>query len=224
MLAAFTERLQKNFPGRFQEEKKEIFQGTLFFQPSSHPKHKSQVACVGHRYDSKDGRHVVQARTDGYTFNWLKPYEDWESLRREAYGAWQVYRDSLPPEIITRIAIRFINQIELPGPIIDFDDYFTAAPPIPKDLPQVYAGFLSRLAIPFDDGRVMASLTQSFQPHINPSVVPVIMDIEVTNTVMLESQSEGSDRITWEAMDSLRAIKNKVFFESITEKLAGLLE
>jgi hypothetical protein len=41
----------------------------------------------GYLFSSADGKRIVQARLDGFTFNRLKPYDTWEALRDEAKGA-----------------------------------------------------------------------------------------------------------------------------------------
>ena len=45
----------------------------------------------GYLLSSLDGRQIVQARLDGYTFNKLKPYDRWETFREEAKRIWQTY-------------------------------------------------------------------------------------------------------------------------------------
>jgi uncharacterized protein (TIGR04255 family) len=219
----FSQELHKHFQGQFPEEKE--LRGVelrLELGPPARPETKS--AHIGYRYDRKDGKRVIQIKVDDFTFSWLKPYHDWDDLRREAYTAWQIYRDLLKPEAITRVATRFINQIEIPGPTIDFDDYLTAAPPIPKGLPQAYSSFLTRIAVPDEQNHVMILITQSFQPGIDQGVVPVLLDIDVFREKLIENQDPSWDRLAWDSIDSLRTIKNKAFFDSITEKTAELLQ
>jgi len=223
LIKTFTIEMQKQFPGQFPEEK-ELRDVQMLFEVGPPPRQETKSSHVGYRYNSNDGKRVIQAKLDGFTFSWLKPYEDWEVLRRNAYAAWQVYRDLMKPEAITRIATRFINQIDIPGPHIDFDDYLTAAPAIPKALPQAYSSFLTRMAIPDQKNQVMIIITQAFQQGVDPKVIPIVIDIDVFMEKVFESQGGTWDTIAWETIDSLRAIKNRVFFESITETTAGLLE
>ena len=63
----------------------------------------------GYLFTSVDGRQVVQARLDGFTFSRLKPYDKWESLRDEARELWQHYVQIASPETVTRVALRYIN-------------------------------------------------------------------------------------------------------------------
>ena len=222
-LKTFTQEIQRQFPGRFPEEK-ELRGLQMMLEVGPTPRQETKSSHVGYRYDSKDGKRVIQTKVDDFTFSWLKPYDTWEAFRSDAYSAWQIYRDLLNPDAITRVATRFINQIEIPGPAFDFDHYLTAAPPIPKGLPQAYAGFFTRMAIPDEENHVMVLITQSYQPGIDPAVVPVLLDIDVFRENLFENQGPSWDTLAWQTIDSLRAIKNKAFFESITEKAAQLLE
>ena len=223
LIKALTTEIQKQFPGQFPEEK-ELRDLQMMFEVGPPQRQETKSSHVGYRYDSKDGKRVIQAKLDGFTFSWLKPYETWEVLREDAHAAWQVYRDLMKPEAITRIATRFINQIEIPEPLTDFDDYLTAAPVIPKALPQAYSSFLTRMAIPDQINQVMIIITQTFQQGVTPKVIPVVIDIDVFMEKLFENQAESWDTMAWDKIDSLRAIKNRVFFESITETTAELLE
>ncbi|MDF0665508.1 MAG: TIGR04255 family protein [Nitrospira sp.] len=223
LIKRFTLAIQEQLPGQFPEEK-ELRAVQMLFEVGPPSRQETISSHVGYRYDSKDGKRVIQAKLDSFTFSCLKPYDNWEALRKGAYAAWQVYRESMKPEAITRIATRFINQVELPGPLIDFDDYLTAAPVIPNALPQAYSSFLTRMAIPDEKNQVMIIITQSFQPGVKPTLVPVVIDIDVFMEKLFENRTDSWDRMAWDRIDTLRAIKNRVFFESITETTAGLLE
>jgi uncharacterized protein (TIGR04255 family) len=80
------------------------------------------------------------------------------------------------------------------------------------------------MAIPDEKNQVMIVITQAFQQGINPMVVPVVIDTDVFMEKVFENQTDSWDKMAWDTLDSLRAIKNRIFFESITETTAGLLE
>ena len=46
----------------------------------------------GFSFKSSDGHRIVQARQDGFTFNWVKPYDRWETFRNEAREHWEHFR------------------------------------------------------------------------------------------------------------------------------------
>ena len=81
---------------------------------------------IGKRLDSKDPPHVLQCRVNGFTFSRLSPYGRWEDLRFEAHRWWTSFRSAVHPGMVTRIAVRYINEIKLPLPIGDFSEFLTS--------------------------------------------------------------------------------------------------
>src|ERR1700722_10937730 len=47
---------------------------------------------MGYAFSSADGKQIVQARLDGFTFSRLKPYGTWSNLRDESRRLWDIYR------------------------------------------------------------------------------------------------------------------------------------
>ena len=156
----------------------------------------------------------MQARLDGFTFSRLHPYVKWEELRDEAYRLWQLYKDMTSPESITRVAVRYINNLNIPMPIKDFDDYLTAPPTVPEGLPQGVSSFLTRTVIHEPSFGANAIITQALE-QVDTDVAPVILDIDV-----FKLESKGIvEKDAWKIMEKLRHFKNKVFFSSITDDL-----
>lgn len=115
--------------------------GTFGFGP------QGQVAStnthpLGYRFKNPENTYAYQARADGFTFSRLKPYETWELFRDEAKRLWDKYQSVTNPQQIQRLALRYINQLDIPLPIKDFKDYFRTFPEVSPDLPQGLAGFL----------------------------------------------------------------------------------
>lgn len=214
LIEKIAEQIKKRYP-----EKKRLLEHRFEFHLGPPPTEKTATNHVGYRFTSDDGQQVVQAGINGFTFSRLKPYDTWEQLREEAYQVWKVYEVVLRPEAITRVATRFINQLDIPGPNIDFDHYLTAAPVVPKTLPQAMSSFFTRTVVPDEKTHVVAIITQAFEPGPNPQIVSVTLDIDVFKEQSFENQDEA-----WGTIDYLRASKNQIFFDSITEKTAELFE
>jgi uncharacterized protein (TIGR04255 family) len=169
----------------------------------------------GFLFRSQDGRRLVQVRQEGYTFNWLKPYESWEALRDEARDHWTRYRDLFGPTSVTRLGLRYINRLELPLPFLDFREYVKTAPEVAPSLPQGLSGLFMRLEIP-DPGRdLMAIVTETFEPlREGGTQLPFIFDIDVVREGTLEPQSPT----IWESFEQMREYKNELFFHSVTDR------
>lgn len=174
----------------------------------------------GYLFRSPTGKKIVQARLDGFTFNKLKPYENWKVFRSEARELWNQYFQITDPIKITRIALRYINKIEIPLPIKDFKEYILTTPEIAPKLPQGLAYFFMRLDIPNPDIGANAIITQTMENPTENQRLPLIFDIDVfQNTTYIGNKTE-----IWEEFEKLRSFKNDLFFNSITEKTKELFK
>lgn len=173
----------------------------------------------GYLFTSVDGRQVVQARLDGFTFSRLKPYDKWEALRDEARELWQHYVQIASPETVTRVALRYINRIEIPLPMRDFKDYILTTPEIAPALPQGLDSFFMRLVIPDSKTQAVGIVTETVEPvDESGKRLPLIFDIDVFRTAAFNVQ----DNAMWETFENLHDLKNEIFFKSITSKAKEL--
>jgi uncharacterized protein (TIGR04255 family) len=149
----------------------------------------------------------------------LKPYDKWETLRDEARELWQHYVQIASPESVTRVALRYINRIEIPLPIRDFKDYILTTPEIAPDLPQGLGSFFMRLVIPDPKAQAVAVVTQTVESVDESSNrLPLIFDIDVFRMAAFGVQDEA----LWEMCEQLHDLKNEIFFKSITPKAKEL--
>jgi uncharacterized protein (TIGR04255 family) len=154
--------------------------------------------------------------------NKLKPYARWESLRDEARTLWEDYVSVARPNVVRRIALRYINRLELPLPITDFKEYVRTAPDIAPGIPQAISGFFLRLEIPHPNG-VLALVTEAIEPvekRASGDIVPFILDIDVIRQETLSPEAPD----LWEKLEELRDVKNEIFFKTITPKTEALFQ
>lgn len=176
---------------------------------------------IGFRYTSSDGRNIVQFRTNGFSFSRLEPYQTWEDMRDEALSLWKVYLEVAKPVSVTRIGTRYINVMNIPAPVGDFSDYLVAPPEIPDALPQGVSSFLSRIVLHDPALKANCVLMQVCE-GIADDVVPLVLDIDVFVSGLTSCDAATNE--CWDVLDKLRHFKNKIFFESITEKTAELFQ
>jgi len=181
---------------------------------------ESQGGPDGYLFTSSDGRQVVQARLDGFTFNRMKPYDRWETFRDQAKALWQIYVKIACPKQITRIALRYINRIEIPLPIRDFKDYILTCPEIAPGLPQGLAKLFMHLTIPVPEIPAMVLLAQTMEPVTDTNKLPLIFDIDVFRETGIDIESEE----LWKTFEKLHELKNDVFFKSITDEARELFK
>lgn len=181
--------------------------------------HATRRGPEGFLFRDHEGRRSVQVRQDGFTFNWLKPYDTWEALRDQAREHWERYRETFGPDSVGRIALRYINRLEIPVPFSDFREYVRTAPDIAPGLPQGVRTFLMRLEIVDDVRGLMAVVTETIEPLVaDRSRLPLILDIDVIR----ESTFTPDSPAIWETFEKIHDFKNEIFFKTITEKAEEL--
>ncbi len=171
-------------------------------------------AAEGFMFRSADRHRAVQARQDGFTYNWLKPYKAWEDLRDEAKIHWERYRNLFQPEAVTRLGLRYINRIELPLPLSDIRDYIKTAPDIADGMPQAVSSLFMRLEIPDAASGLLAILTETIEAKTADNRLPLIFDIDVVRSATFAPDSTG----IWETFEAMRQYKNRIFFMSLSDR------
>lgn len=169
----------------------------------------------GYQYRSSDGSSIFQARLDGFTFNQLPPYTGWDKLITEAKELWKLFARTARPINVTRIAIRYINRIEIPLPIDNLKEYLRTAPEIAPDAPQGMSEFFMRLVLPDPLTGCTAIVTQTNgAPPPDLRFLPIIFDLDVYH----EGPMNPNSPKIWEEFIKLRDFRNRIFYGSITEK------
>jgi len=176
----------------------------------------------GFLFRSKDNLRVFQATLQGFTFNRLAPYDSWEAFSSDARSLWEIYKDICKPEFVTRAAVRYINQFNIPMKgSIDLQDYLRTVPEITPGIPQnILSFFFMQLQIPQDDLNCMLIVNETLVPPTTPEFITVILDIDLFRQEVWQSDDEE----IWHFLEQLRERKNQVFRESITEKTEELID
>ncbi|NJN97975.1 MAG: TIGR04255 family protein [Anaerolineales bacterium] len=194
-------------------------QGQLSFDPDVPPATGSRTH-MGYRFVSQDERQVIQARRDGFTFSRLAPYESWESFRAEGQRWWLRYREFTQPKTIQRVAVRYINRLDLPLPLNDFKDYLRTVPEVSPDMSQELDGYFMQLRLPQPDLKAMLLLNEALiPPPPAPPTVSVLLDIDLFREV----EPPQTEAELWNFFELLRQRKNQIFEACITEVMRELI-
>lgn len=218
----------KDMKGRMSDrypktEEARYFTAQVQITPGKAPTSEATVGGVqGYFFKSADGLDIVQFRVDGFSHNRLRPYTRWEQFFPEAMRCWELYQSVAQAPFVTRVSLRYINQLKLPikdGD--DLEDYLTALPPMPPGAPGGFSGLLTRLATYDDETEVCSNVTQALEGGIGMAEAAIILDIEAYKDEEAGSPDRGVLEPTFEV---LRKVKNDIFFGSITEETARLFE
>ncbi|MBI4431631.1 MAG: TIGR04255 family protein [Candidatus Omnitrophica bacterium] len=219
VFASYQGKVKDRFP---KKEDRFVWAGGFQFKPGNPPEIIAPSGGPnGFFFRSTAENKIVQARKDGFTFNKLRPYENWDVFLPEAKELWKYFVSVVKPKSVTRLALRYINRIEIPLPIKSFKDYLVTVPEIADGLPQGLAKFFMQLVVPKDTGGIVANITETMEPiDSGKNVLPFILDIDVYQSLNLEPV----DRKIWEIFDGLREYKNLIFKKSVTPKCEELFQ
>jgi len=217
-LATFQDSIKERFSKKTTKQTNKIgFQFSPEKGPTPLP---PQSTISGYLFNSPAEHKTVQARMDGFTFNKLKPYGNWSSFRDEGRELWQLYSKVAKPSKIERIALRYINRIELPLPFKDFKEYFITAPEVAPELPQTISGFLIQIIIPNNEIESYAKVIMAMEKPTENKRLPIVFDIDVFK----ESGYVDNKEDIWDDFEKLREFKNEIFFNTITDKTKELFK
>jgi uncharacterized protein (TIGR04255 family) len=163
---------------------------------------------------TQDERTVAQFRPDGFTLNRLKPYTSWEQMSLEALRLWAIYQDLTKPQSVTRLALRYINHLNLPGPVADLAQYIVEAPRLPGTIPGIITTFRAHLTLEYPEGQMKANVLRGLELSIETTGPSFLFDIDVYRMGPIER----SEDVLRDALLGLRDYKNRIFFEGITER------
>ncbi len=172
---------------------------------------------VGLRFQSNASSFVFQAQIDGFTVSMLVPYSSWEALVSEAHLLWRSFLEHVKPITVGRIAVRYINQYQAPKSTKGLREWLTCPSEVPKGLRKNFTSSFSRQQIPDPKFGGTILLTQMVDLQ-DDQVWQIVVDIDVFKL----KQFDASEQELWNELSSLRAVKNQVFFTTVTAKSIGL--
>jgi len=175
-----------------------------------------QSSTIGYLFRDNDRNRVAQVRLNGFTLSFLQPYTHFAELESEAKRLWGLFQAYVHQPTITRLALRYINRLELPLPFDDFSEYILTYPEIAPKIPQKLYQFEMRAMLPDGDSDRVATVTEVCEPSpLGAPNINVVLDIDVSKSVT-EPFEEAQ---IWQIVEALRDFKNRIFFGTVTEKL-----
>ena len=174
-------------------------------------------ADLGWKYQS--GTELAQFRVDGFTFSKLEPYTTWEEVFGEAFRLWGVYVNLAKPKQLSRIAVRYINRMRITGNN-RITDFLETPPLLPPPTPQVVREFLASVHVADEQREAAAVVVQALEPQFDPNVMSLLLDIDAYHEGTLEPDDPNLPAL----FQSLRELKNQIFYAAITDRTAEMYE
>ena len=177
------------------------------------------------QYLTADERQIVQWRPNGFSFNRLAPYGSLDDYLPEIERTWRIFVIGAAPVICRMVRLRYINRLLLPlreDGRVELNDYLAVSPRPADEGRFTFAGFVSQQSMIDNATGALVNVlltTQQQQPQELNKVLPIIFDIEVFQGIACEPGD-------WHALSGrimqLRALKNDVFRQSLTERCLNL--
>lgn len=212
--AGLRSKLSDRFPT---VEEQHAFRAQFDVQKSEPTVQSEQLGFYGLHFKTNDGLTIVQFRRDGFTVNRLRPYPGWQTLFETAMELFPLYVESARIERVSRIAVRYINHLNLPiAPGTSLTEFLTATPPAPPGLLAALSGFLSRVSLHDSEHLIQAHFTQSLESLSGADFPRILLDIDAFADIV-ETASVADVSLAQE-LHNLRELKNRIFFASLTER------
>jgi uncharacterized protein (TIGR04255 family) len=196
------------------------YQAEFKMKPDQEPTQDVKKWQNGFIFKNNNNSKIAQFRLDGFTFNKIKPYENWGNFSKEAREHWNNYCEIAKPKKIYRIALRYINKINIPGNNPKLKDYITILPSMPKKLSLDYSEFFLRNVF-LNKDNIKSIIIETIDTKSEmDNFLPFILDIDV-----FEVSEEGFEiKNLWKEFDKLREVKNELFFNITTAKCQNLFK
>lgn len=173
---------------------------------------------IGLKFISADNKYILQIGKRGFTFSMMGNYTNWDEFSDKAKNLWTSYSEKLKPVKTNRVAVRYINRIDIPSAHeIKLEDYFLTYPTLLKGESVSLNGFFLQAQIPQQQGG-MAIINQTITHAPNAGIVSILFDIDVFDSK--EFDPNATD--LWVKLNQLREQKNYLFEKSITDKTKRL--
>lgn len=216
-LHAIRSQVHSDYP---HEETRNRAEGVFQFGESLQASAQQKPWGLMFRNEAKN--QVLQVGLSGFTFSRLEPYEDFEHLRDEARRLWDIYRQAAHPKKVTRIAVRYINQLNLPGPSVEPQDYLNIFPQVSDKLPpelRDFGAYFMSIALFQSDLKGVLSLREAIAPPKIPDTISIVLDLDL----YVEAPQVTDEHELWAFFDRLRDRKNVYFEACITDKTRELI-
>ena len=175
---------------------------------------------IGYRCATKDNKQIAQFKKHGFSFSRLEPYIGWDKSYKEAIRLWKLYCEIRKPKTITRLAVRFISQFQIPDIFTKAKDYFISYVQYDENISPNWNQMFHKLLLSHGQG-IKSHIIFDSQINQNTQSVNVLFDIDVFADGLALSNQDNSNLEN--IFKALRETKNNIFEKSITDKTREMI-
>lgn len=216
IIQLLSQRIQAHFPKRLQLQ---LQASQIDVGASGMAEITKQILPLV-RFQSTHGQVLIQVGQNLLTVNHLRPYTSWENFLPSIEVGLHAYREVVKPATILRIALRYINRIEIPGNRIQLEEYLELRPFIGQTVLQDLAAFTLGIQIPHEDGRDMLSIQLASTDSGSLDTVAILLDL----TYYLTRTEDFSLDTVSEWLTTAHNTIEEAFEACLTDHLRNLFE
>lgn len=222
-LAALGEKLAQEYPEQGSEH---LYSGRIQADETGYPQLDSSHQHVGYTYVSKGSQRILSAKLDGFSFSIHAPYDRWETFRDEARRLWDLYKSVSVPESVTRIALRYINRIDVPNADnVNLGDYLRVYPAVSQDWPGQgnMQSFFMQIQLWQDDLGCWTVINETPETPPDEETGSIRLDFDIFREEFESPWDTDDDSGIWQFLEQLHERKNAFFEASITDQTRRLI-
>ncbi|MDD5023993.1 MAG: TIGR04255 family protein [Methanoregula sp.] len=167
---------------------------------------------------SNDRLTLIQVGQNRLSIHHLKPYSGWENFRPKIKHAFEMLNSITEIRGIDRMALVYIDKIEIPGPNIDMKEYFHFMPQLGDGFSQQFNDFIVGCDFPYHSKRDICKLQLTSAIPENKSNTAYVL----TTEYFLAKKKAISRDNALEWMEDAHSVVHGIFKSCITEKLEDL--
>jgi uncharacterized protein (TIGR04255 family) len=171
---------------------------------------------------AENGTRLVGIGEDQLSIHMLRPYTKWENFRPRIIEALNAYRDTVSPEGVNRIGLRYINRIVLPEENPELGDYFTIPPKFPPvETPIRQLAFFNRKEAEYLDKPIRIVVTFADVDAKPSEKASVLLDLDI---IWIRKEDPLSLVDALEVLDDMKVRHRQVFELLIKDKTRSLFD
>jgi uncharacterized protein (TIGR04255 family) len=169
---------------------------------------------IGYSFTSTNGKQIVKAGLNSFSFHRLEPYDCWETFISEARRTADAYFEIVPPVAVTALWVRYINVLKIPF-YVPLHHFFAVYPAMPN--PDVlFTKIFMHVETEIEE--LPGSLAVRFTPTAESDEEHFRMLLDNTFTFNIRDRNTA-----WDNLDLIRRIKNSTFESQLRDELKETL-
>lgn len=217
-LERFSIKQKNEFP-----RSEKLVENTISITANQKPTIKTEPHGI--KLTSEDKGRITRIGGKQFAVIHLAPYNNWDDLLSDAQKQWSAMRTIEAGKTIEKISTRFINRIDIPAKAdqhIALKDYFNLGISLPKALAGAPITAFELQTNLMDPSQRYLQIVRSRQAQPPPLIdhLSIVLDIDVVSHTPLPTKDED----VWSLAGELRALKNGIFENCITDKSRALFQ